>query len=791
MKISRREWVAGMSLAPAAWGGIVRGGEEAAQPASAAFSGSADLDAAIDEACRKDELPGAVLLVGHRGEIVHRKAYGRRALVAQPEPMTLDTIFDIASLTKVVATAPSMLRLFEQGKVRLNDPVTRYLPEFQSGKSGITVRDLLTHFSGMPPDLVLAPAWSGYKTGIEKALVAQPVAPPGTAFIYSDINFILLGEIVYQLSGAMLPQFAEENFFRPLGMRETMFHPPAALRSRIAPTEKIKGEILRGVVHDETTRFMGGVAGHAGLFSTAADLARYAGMMLGDGELDGVRVLSQLAVEKATTPQSPPDQPILRGLGWDIDSPFSGNRGELFPLGSYGHTGFTGTSIWIDPASETYVILLANSVHPRRRPPITSLRARVATIVAAHLGIEIPGVTLTGYNETLVGAGLHRVVARNASVETGLDVLAAQRFAPFQGKRVGLITNQTGLDHTGRRNVDLMLAASVNVASLFSPEHGIEGAEDREDLPDTRDASTGISVRSLYAAKNRRPTPEMLRDVDLLVFDIQDIGTRFYTYTATMGLAMEAAAARGISFFVLDRPNPITGTHVEGPVLDSALRSFTGYFPLPLRHGMTIGELARLFNSGNKIGADLHVISMKGWERGDWFDSTGLAWTDPSPNMRSLNAALLYPGVGMLEGSKNYSVGRGTAAPFEQVGADWIRGPELAAWLNAQFIPGVRVYATRFRPVSSNFAGRTIEGVRFVVTGRDAFDSARLGLELAAAYEKLYPGNLVVEENLKLIGDRGTIDLVKAGATPESIQMQMEDALRAFLGVREAHLLYR
>ncbi len=791
MKISRREWVAGVSLAPAAWGGIVRGERGAAAQATQPFSGSADLDSVVEEACRKDELPGAVLVVGHQGEIVHRKAYGRRALVPQPEPMTLDTIFDIASLTKVVATTPSVARLLEKGEVRLNDSVTKYLPEFQGGKSGITVRDLLTHFSGMPPDLELTPAWSGYKTGIEKALVTQPMYPPGTTFIYSDINFILLGEMVRRLSGKTLSQFAAEYFYQPLGMTETMFQPPASLRPRIAPTEKVDGEILRGVVHDETARYMGGVAGHAGLFSTADDLSRYAAMMLGGGTRNGVRVLSSLAVDKATTPQSPPDQPILRGIGWDIDSPFSGNRGELFPLGSYGHTGFTGTSIWIDPTSQTFVILLGNAVHPWRRPPITSLRSRVATIVAAHLGIAIPGQTLTGYNETLVGAGLHRVVARNAQVETGLDVLAAQSFASLKGKRVGLITNQTGLDRTGKRNVDLMAAAGVNIAALFSPEHGIQGTEDRENLPNTRDAATGIPVWSLYSTKDRRPTPGMLRDVDLLVFDIQDIGTRFYTYTTTMGMSMEAAAARGIPFLVLDRPDPITGTHVEGPILNNALRSFTGYYPLPLRHGMTTGELARLFNAGNKIGADLRVISMKGWQRGDWFDSTGLAWTDPSPNMRSLNAALLYPGVAMLEGCRNYSVGRGTDAPFEQVGADWIHGAELAAWLNSQFIPGVRVYATRFQPNTSNLANRTVEGVRFVVTDREAFDSSRLGLELAAAYQKLYPGKLVLDESLRLIGDQEIIDELHAGAMPEAIQMRMEESLRAFLKIRAAHLLYR
>ncbi len=783
MNISRRTLVAGLAVAPAAW-------NETAP--AAAFSGSADLDAVIAEAIREDQIPGAVLMVGHRGKVVHFKAYGCRALVPRREAMTVNTIFDAASLTKVVATAPAMMRLFEQGKVRLNDPVTKYLPEFQGGKSDITVRNLLTHFSGLRPDLDLDPAWSGHETGIKKALADVPAGPPGVRFVYSDINFILLGEIVRKVSGVPLPQYVRECLFRPLGMNTSMFQPPAALGPRIAPTENVRGTILRGVVHDETTRYMGGIAGHAGLFTTAEDLGRFAEMMLGQGAYKGVRVLSAPAVVKFTTPQSPPDQPILRGLGWDIDSPYSGNRGELFPIGSYGHTGFTGTSLWIDPVSQTYVILLTNAVHPRRRPAITSLRCKVGTVVASALGIAAPGVSLTGYNEAMAGAGVPRTVARNAEVLTGLDVMAADRFSALAGRRVGVITNHTGLDRVGARNIDCMLAAGVRVTALFSPEHGIAGQEDREDIGNSKDATTGIPILSLYSTKSLRPAPEMLRDIDALVFDIQDIGARFYTYTTTMAYSMEAAAGRRIPYFVLDRPNPITGTHVEGPLLDDGLRSFIGYFArLPLRHGMTTGELARMFNSENKLGADLRVVAMKNWQRGDWFDSTGLVWVDPSPNMRSLTAALLYPGVAMLEYSKNYSVGRGTDAPFEQIGADWIRGAELAAYLNSRFIPGIRVYPTRFRPASSNFAGRTVEGVRFVVTARDAFDSARLGLEIAAALHKLYPSRIAFDQNARLIGSRRAVELIQAGQDPKEIQQEGEEELRNFLKVRDQYLLYR
>jgi len=754
---------------------------------SQTFPASTQLDSAVEQAIREDRIPGAVLILGHNGTVVYRKAYGRRAVTPRSEAMTVDTIFDCASLTKVIATTSSLMKLFEQGKLRLDDRVTEYLPEFQGGKSPITIRNLMTHFSGLRPDLDLKPAWSGYETGIRMALSDKPAAAPGAQFVYSDINFILLGEIVRRLSGQPLDRFAHQNIFEPLGMNDSMFQPPASLRDRIAPTETP----LRGVVHDPTARSMGGVAGDAGLFSTAGDLARFCEMMLGKGSRQGIRIFSPLTVEKFTTPQSPPDQPILRGLGWDIDSPYSSNRGELFPIGSYGHTGFTGTSVWIDPNSQSYVILLTNSVHPGRRPPITSLRSRVATIAAAALGIDSPGISITGYNETLTGAGIHREVARNAQVLTGLDVLAEQNFAPLKGKKIGLITNHTGLDRDGRRNLDRMLAAGVQVVSIFAPEHGIFGVEDKEKVDDTKDPATGLKIWSLYKEKNRRPSAEMLRGVDALVFDIQDIGARFNTYVSTMAYALEEAAARGIPMYVLDRPNPITGTRVEGPILDRQNQSFIGYFPMPVRHGMTIGELARMFNGENRLHADLQVIAMKNWNRGDWFDSTGLPWVDPSPNMRSLTAAMLYPGIAMLEYSKNYSVGRGTDAPFEAIGADFIHGRELAAYLNARQIPGVRAYPTLFRPVSGNFAGTTVQGVRWLVTNRESLDSVRLGLEVAAALQKLYPGKIIFEANSKLIGNDAAVHSLAAGDDPRSIQQGFEAPLQDFLKIREKYLLYR
>jgi uncharacterized protein YbbC (DUF1343 family)/CubicO group peptidase (beta-lactamase class C family) len=735
--------------------------------------GAAGIDAVINQAIHDNRMPGAVLVVGHKGGIVYRKAYGNRALIPTAEPMTVDTIFDIASLTKVVATTSAMMKLFEEGKVRIGDPVTAYLPEFQGGRSTITVRDLMTHYSGMPPDLKLVPAWSGYDTGIRMALTIAPAGPPETHFVYSDINFNLVAEIVHRVSGEMVNDFCRRNLFEPMGMKETMYLPPASLRPRIAPTEQQPdGEILRGVVHDPTARFMGGVAGDAGLFSTADDLARFCQMMLNRGALDGARVFSPLTVDYFTSPQSPPDGKDIRGLGWDIDSRYSGNRGELFPKGrSYGHTGFTGTSIWIDPVSQTFVVLLSNSVHPHVRPAVTSVRGRVATVVAANVGYEGPTPA--------------------PSVRTGLDVMEEQQFRAFKGKRVGLITNQTGIDQNGRRNVDVIIEAGVKVVSLFSPEHGIEGVEDKPNVSSSVDRKTGIHVYSLYEGPNRRPKPEMLKGLDALIFDIADIGVRFYTYETTMAYCLEEAAKAHVPFYVFDRPNPLTGIHVEGPVLSVENESFIGYFPLPLRHGMTIGELARLFNGENAIHADLTVVPMLGWQREEWFDATGLPWVNPSPNIRGLNEALLYPGVAILEASENVSVGRGTDSPFEWLGAEFIHGADLAGYLNRRALPGLRAYPVRFRPAESHLAGKTIEGVRFVVTNRDVFDAGRFGVELAAALQHLYPGKMVFGVDRKLIGSNPLVEGLGKGVEADRLLQQERESLLRFEQLREKYLLYR
>src|SRR6202522_4622342 len=371
---------------------------------------------------------------------------------------------------------------------------------------------------------------------------------------------------------------------------------------------------------------MGGVAGHAGLFSTGDDLAKFAQALLNGGG----GILSALTVEKMTQPEQPPTAPVLRGFGWDIDSPFSSNRGALLPVGSYGHTGFTGTSLWIDPTTQTYIILLTNAVHPRGRANAIALRSKVATAVAAALPLSasekeaLRWQSITGYNEALSAA--RRMSTRNGSVKNGIDVLEEHGFDVLQvagrKKKIGLVTNQTGVDADGRRTIDVLAgAAGVTAEALFSPEHGVTGTLDTTDINNSKDAATGIPVYSAYGGTNaaRRPAADVMKSLDAVVFDIQDAGVRFYTYETTLGYFLEAAATAGVEVIVLDRPDPITGSFVQGPVADAGHESFTNYWTVPARHGMTLGELAKMFNAERNINARLTVVAMKGWEGGGGF----------------------------------------------------------------------------------------------------------------------------------------------------------------------------
>jgi uncharacterized protein YbbC (DUF1343 family) len=376
-----------------------------------------------------------------------------------------------------------------------------------------------------------------------------------------------------------------------------------------------------------------------------------------------------------------------------------------------------------------------------------------------------------------------------AQTLTGIDVLEAQGFASLAGKRVGLITNQTGIDRNRHSTIDLLAhAPGVKLVALFSPEHGIRGTIDAR-VSFTTDEATGLPVYSLYG-ETERPTDAMLAGLDALVFDIQDAGVRFYTYITTMGYAMETAAAHHIAFYVLDRPDPLGGDRIEGPMLDSDRTNFVGYFPMPVRMAMTLGEMAQMFNVEKMIGCDLHIIRMQNWRRRFWFSETGLPWVNPSPNLRSAEAGILYPGLEILQAG-GVSVGRGTVRPFELLGAPWISGEELAGYLNRRAIPGVRFAAEKFTPDSDLHKGELCEGVRVALTDRDTLQAMRMGIEIASALGKLYPGKFEAGKTLDLMGNAGAVKELVEGDDPAAIVASWNKDIEAFRKVRAKYLLYR
>ncbi len=795
------------------------------------------LDAAIETSIANKECPGAVVLVGRHGRVAYRKAYGNRALLPAREPMTVDTIFDMASLTKVLATATSVMTLVEDGRVRLQDRVAKYIPDFVRGggaRDQVTIEELLTHRAGLAPDDPMA-LYTGSREEIFERKYRQPLAtPPGARFVYSDVGYEVLGELVERISGERLDEYAAKHVFEPLGMKETGFRPldpspsspskkSSSLSSlplfRTAPTERINGVIRRGAVHDPRAYALGGVAGHAGLFSTADDVARFCAAMLKGGG----GVLSPAGVASMMRPRFFGDA-NLRGLGWDVETHFSSNRGDLFPLGSVGHTGWTGTSVWLDPTTDVFVVLLTNRNHPDESGNVIALRGRVASIVASAITDKKPEELRKASEATALLAAIGAATSASKStsapsapapaarssngqgaaaaparvvgqVRPGIDTLEEKSFEAIKGLRVALLTNQTGLTRDGRSTIDVLLskkakAAGVSLLRLFSPEHGIRGALD-EKVSDSIDEKTGLPVRSLYGdtPESRRPRPEDLAGIDAVVVDLQDAGCRFYTYLTTLGYVLEEAAKANVKVVVLDRPNPIRADIMEGPPADLDALSFVAYHAIPIRTGMTIGELAALFNAERKIGADLTVVKMSGYSRDLWYDETGLPWVNPSPNLRSVTEAALYPGIGLLE-TTNVSVGRGTDVPFEQFGAPWMDGPRVAATLNARGIPGVRFTPVRFTPTSSVFKGETCSGVRITLVDRDTLNAVALGFHAATALRDLHPNEWKHDRFSRLLVNAAALARFSRGETAGEITGAWAAGAMEFEAIRAKYLLY-
>jgi uncharacterized protein YbbC (DUF1343 family)/CubicO group peptidase (beta-lactamase class C family) len=729
----------------------------------------AAIDAAVEDAIAAQSVPGAVVLIGRHDRVLFRRAYGFRQLEPDRVPMTIDTLFDLASLTKPIATATAIMALVERGSVALDEPLVRYVPECNGeNMRTITLRHLLLHVSGLPADLPKDDFARGRPEAIRCICSAPLRAAPGATSIYSDLGFVLLEEVVRRVTSRELSGFAEEAIFAPLGMRETGFVPPDRLRLRAAWTEFVDGVWRAGVVHDPRAFLLGGVAGHAGLFSTGDDLAVYARAILGGGEVDGRRVLSRPTVASMIAPHDVPGS--IRALGWAMQSEW---RGEGWSPTAIGHFGFTGTALWIDPDKDLFSVVLTNRVHPDGHGDAKPLVSRINTLAAQAVGPpagRVDGCDVSG------------------GVRTGIDVLRDEGFERLRGRRVGLITNVSGRARDGTSTLDLLMGApGVKLTALFTPEHGLDAAHPGH-VADTHDARTGLPVYSLYGDRFE-PSDESLADVDTLVFDVQDVGTRFFTYASTMRRAMVAARDHDIRFMVLDRPNPIDGIDVAGPVLVPQTGSFVNYHSLPIRHGMTVGELAILLDADDHLGVALSVVTMRGWRRGAYWDETGLPWANPSPNLRSVAEAVLYPAVGLLE-STNLSVGRGTDAPFERLGAPWIDADALSAALAAEGISGASFTPESFTPQADRYAGERCHGVHVAVRDRARFEPIQAGLAIARALRRLYAREWDFAKLDRLLVHPEAMNAIDAGLPLGSIVDTFRVELVRFMAKRDKYLLY-
>jgi beta-N-acetylhexosaminidase len=731
-----------------------------------------DVDLVAQEFVEDGAFPGGVVAVGYRGNLVYLHPFGHLTYDEGAPAVEADTMYDLASLTKVVATTTMAMILVDEGRLDLDASVQDYLPLFQGpGKESVTIRQLLTHSSGVNWWAPLYEEAWGPDAYLERIQAMELVYEPGTDFMYSDLGIILLGEILSRVAGQPLQEFVQERVFEPLGMTDTLYAPGPDLLPRIAPTEydTWRGCLVRGEVHDENAFALGGVAPHAGLFSTAGDLARFTQMLLNGGVLEHHRIVSRETVELFTSPAGNGDS--TRALGWDTKSPEKSSAGMFFSPRSFGHTGFTGTSIWVDPDRELFVILLTNRVYPTRdNQLIRKARPAVADAVVT----------------ALVDDGIVRV---------GLDRVAAGENFGLRGKRLGLVAHAASVTFDGRHAIDVLRDKGFDVVRIFTPEHGLQSrAAAGETVDSGTDPESGLPVVSLYG-DHRKPTVEDLEGLDALVFDLQGGGVRFYTYVSTLMLALEAAAEAGVEFVVLDRPNPLGGERIEGPL--SAPRvlvpsSFVNMAPGPLVHGLTLGEMARFVNQGLAEPARLTVVPMKGWERWMTWVDTGRPWVPPSPNIRSAEAAIAYPGVCLLEAS-NVSVGRGTASPFLSFGAPWFRPSEMQV-----SVPGFELEPASFTPVTSpaapdaKYLDQECRGMRVRVTDAATAQSYRLGVELLAAlqgfegFEWSQDGAALT----RLVGSPNLLDELRRGMTAAQIVEADAPAHEAWRRDRAPFLLY-
>lgn len=670
--------------------------------------------AALRSAVAHAHAPGAVACVGRGEERLFMGAEGNRALAPSAEPATLDTIYDLASLTKVIATTTAVMLLRNRGALDLDQPVSAFIPLANLEK--ITLRHLITHTSGLPAWRPWYTEVSGRLPYVERIAAEAGDARPGVRREYSDLGFILLARVVEQVSQDSFDAFCARHIFEPLQMKDTCFKPPETLRERCAPTEESleRGHLIRGEVHDDNAFAQGGVSGHAGLFSTAEDLERFCRALM-----DG-RLLPERTLDEMTRIGQVPCYP-WQGLGWWLDPCTSWANGYLPSRTAMGHTGWTGTCIWMDRVNRLYAILLSNTCHPdKTRRNNKELRRRFYTPVSAAF-----------YPDT-------------TNAHTGLDGLMRNGFEALQGKRLAVLANTASVDQLGRPLLEaLAFDKSLQLRYIYSPEHGFTGSAEAGEKVASQQGI--VPIISLYGDR-KRPSPDELKDIDLFLVDLPDIGVRYYTYMATMKDCMEACAARNVPMLILDRPNPAGGAILEGP-LAAKYGSAVCCAPIPIRHGMTLGELALYFKRTffSKTALQVDICQADNWWRELQFDGCGLPWTPPSPNIPNIESALMYAGTGLFEGL-NLNEGRGTNTPFLVCGAPWLRPIRVLKKINESDYPGVRIKPVMYIPKSvpgkaSNprYRDHLCQGITFRITDRRQARPFTVAIGIIGAISQCHP----------------------------------------------------
>lgn len=717
---------------------------------------SNEIRSALREAVAETKSPGGVMLVGGAEETYFHGAVGLRQRVPEKKPALKDTLYDLASLTKVVATTTAVLMLRDQGAFGLGRSIADFVP-FPAFR-GMTLFHLLTHTSGLTPGNDYYRTASSLEEMLPRYAEEGILAPPGVEHRYSDVGFMLLGKLVEFVAGDSLDAFCRKRIFEPLGMKRTAFNPPADWAENCAATEDCpwRGRVMLGEVHDENAYALGGVSGHAGLFSTAEDLARFSRALLSG------TVLKESTFREMTAMGQVPFYP-WQGLGWQIDPWASKRTGFLPSRRAFGHTGWTGTSMWLDGERGLFVILLGNTSHPSRERMDNERFRRI----------------------------VHRAVARRfypglANAHTGLDRVVRENFSAVKGRRIALLTHHAAVDQFGRPIEEVLnRSPDTELRILYSPEHGLRGqAEAGEGVGPQEGA---VPVVSLYGDR-RAPSAQELEDVDLFVVDLQDVGARYYTYMATMRRCMAACARAKTPVLVLDRPNPVGGEVLEGPIAVDTSRDIC-CAAIPIRHGMTMGELALFFRETDlkDSGLKLSVSPLDSWYPERLFGECSLPWIPPSPNIPTPWTALLYVGMCLFEGT-NLNEGRGTETPFAVVGAPWLDAEWVAGAVRERERAGCLLEAVAYVPKAipgkasdPRYLGRRCRGIRIAIQDPHAVRSFTLAVALLSAMRRRHPQTLEWTPQFDaLAGGPGLRRQIESGWTASRVVRDCRAALRSF-----------